>query len=192
MGPADGREVVALSEALLAESGRFDFFQAVRLLERLAREKAQTRADWRQAPVGRDAAPDEEVVRFRAQTALSFQGPEVVRIGAKDPRPESTAAMEMTVSFLGLTGPQGVLPPHYTALLLQRIKSKDFVFRDFLDLFNHRVVSLFYRAWEKYRLPFSYERAALEGAEVDPITIILYCLVGLGTEGLRGRLSVPD
>jgi type VI secretion system protein ImpH len=115
-----------------------------------------------------------------------------VRIGARDPRPESAAATEMTVSFLGLTGPQGVLPPHYTALVLQRIKTKDFVFRDFLDLFNHRVVSLFYRAWEKYRLPFSYERASLEGEEVDPITTILYCLVGLGTEGLRGRLSVPD
>jgi len=100
----------------------------------------------------------------------------------------------MVVSFLGLTGPSGVLPQHYTTLLLSRVRGKDFALRDFLDLFNHRLVSLFHRAWEKYRLPFSYERSRLEsGAEgADPVTTTLYCLVGLGTDGLRGRLSVAD
>ena len=44
------------------------------------------------------------------------------------------------------------MPRHYTELLLQRIREKDFSLRDFLDLFNHRLTSLFYRAWEKYSL----------------------------------------
>ena len=63
----------------------------------------------------------------------------------------------MTTSFLGLTGPQGVLPQHYTTLLIERVRAKDYALRDFLDIFNHRALSLFYRAWQKYRFPFAYE-----------------------------------
>src|SRR5262249_36267283 len=101
--------------------------------------------------------------------------------------------LEMLVAFLGLTGPQGVLPQHYTALLLRRIREKDHALHDFLDLFNHRAVSLFYRAWEKYRLPFAYERSRLDGSEeADACTRSLYCLVGLGTGSQRGRLAIDD
>ncbi len=72
--------------------------------------------------------------------------------------------------------------------------AKDYALRDFLDLFNHRVTSLFYRAWQKYRLPFVYEQlrwSSDEGAD-DLVTQCLYCLLGLGTGGLRGRLSFDD
>jgi type VI secretion system protein ImpH len=100
----------------------------------------------------------------------------------------------MIVTFLGLTGPAGALPRHYTETLLQRIRERDFSLRDFLDLFNHRLISLFYRAWEKYSLPMSYERSRLDnpGGEPDPVTQSLYCLVGLGTSGVRCRLEVDD
>src|SRR5262249_10363085 len=102
--------------------------------------------------------------------------------------------LEMVVAFLGLTGPLGVLPQHYTALLLRRIRARDYALRDFLDLFNHRTISLFYRAWEKYRLPFAYERTQLDRGrgEVDLCSLCLYCLAGMGTGGLRGRLDIPD
>jgi type VI secretion system protein ImpH len=100
----------------------------------------------------------------------------------------------MVVSFLGLTGPSGVLPRHYTELMLNRIRAKDFSLRDFFDLFNHRLISLFYRSWEKFRLPLGYERSRSDdpGGKPDLTTWALYCLVGLGTEGLRGRSSVDD
>ena len=71
----------------------------------------------------------------------------------------------MLVAFLGLTGPSGVLPPHYTAHADARVcAAKDTSLRDLLDMFNHRLISLFYRAWEKYRLPFAYERSRQEDA----------------------------
>jgi type VI secretion system protein ImpH len=100
----------------------------------------------------------------------------------------------MSVSFLGLAGPLGTLPPHYTNLLLRRLRARDLALRDFLDLFNHRAVSLFFRAWEKYRLPVAYERSRLDrrAKEMDSGTRALYCLVGLGTDHLRGRLDAND
>ena len=96
---------------------------------------------------------------------------------------------------MGLTGPSGVLPEHYTRLLIERLRAKDYTLRDFLDLFNHRVISLFYRAWEKYRFQFVYEQVKLGavGDETeDFFTKCLYCLVGMGTGGLRGRQKIDD
>ncbi len=195
------RKLGELAGELLAEPHRFDFFQAVRLLEQSQKgDRLGGRGDrsgddprGRRLPVGYDHPVDREVVRFRAQSAHSFAGSEVAQV--LPPRPNGAGATppEMLVSFLGLTGPQGVLPPHYTALLIRRIRAKDFALRDFLDLLNHRTISLFFRAWEKYRLPFRYERARLEGeAQTDLATFCLYCLVGLGTGGLRGRSQVDD
>jgi type VI secretion system protein ImpH len=147
-------------------------------------------------PVGHDFPPDREIVRFRAHPSLSFPASPIAQLDQPSPRgPDREASIppEMVVTFLGLTGPAGVLPQHYTELLLHRLRAKDPSLRDFLDLFNHRLVSLFFRAWEKYRLPFAYERAhADEGPEPDLVTQGLYGLVGLGTGGLRGRLDVDD
>jgi len=101
----------------------------------------------------------------------------------------------MTVAFLGLTGPSGVLPQHYTSLLIERchVKHKDFALRDYFDIFHHRMVSLFYRAWEKYHFQFAYERVQLEKpSEDDDFTFSLYSLVGLGTAGLRRRMAFDD
>jgi type VI secretion system protein ImpH len=56
----------------------------------------------------------------------------------------------------------------------------------FLDIFTHRAVSMFYRAWAKYRFPIGYERGQ------DDFTAYLFDIAGLGTQGLRGRMSVDD
>jgi type VI secretion system protein ImpH len=99
----------------------------------------------------------------------------------------------MTVTFLGLIGANGVLPRHYTQLVIERVRHKDFSLRDFLDLFHHRAISLFYRAWEKYRFPIGYERAVAEHPlQPDAFTSCLLSLVGLGPESLRRRLETPD
>jgi type VI secretion system protein ImpH len=91
------------------------------------------------------------------------------------------------VTFMGLTGPAGVLPRCYSAFLLSRIRERDRTLVDFLDLFNHRLISLFYRAWEKYRFGVTYERDG-----VDSVSKYLISMVGLGTPGLEKRLGVPD
>ena len=160
---------------LLAEHPyRFDFFQAVRLLARMAPDRAL---------VGRDGPPAREVARFHARTGLAFPASEIHEIspGAKGQPPD------VTVSFLGLTGPMGVLPHAYTELIEARKKVGDDTFAAFLDLFHHRLVSLFYRAWEKHHFVVPFERG-----EPDPLTEPLFALVGLGGASLRDRHDFPD
>jgi type VI secretion system protein ImpH len=195
MAAANGRANPGLSGQLLQEPHRFDFFQAVRLLERVACAESRHDPRRQRQPVGGDQPPEREVVRFRTRPSLGFPASAVSQIrppaaGAPEAEPSPP---EMVVTFLGLTGAAGALPYHYTALLLRRVRLKDQALRDFLDLFHHRLLSLFYRAWEKYRLPFAYERSRLGGAAgEDTVTRGLYCLVGLGTGGLRGRLDFDD
>jgi type VI secretion system protein ImpH len=185
---------ISLAENLLRESHRFEFFQAVRVLERMAAD--ENAPDGQRQPVGEDHAPRQEAVRFRVIPAQSFPAGEIVEIRSEASKESSSKSSppEMTVAFLGLTGPNGVLPRHYTSLLIERVRAKDYALRDLLDLFHHRILSLFYRAWEKYRFPIAYERFAREGHTVkeDLFTDCLYSLLGLGTGGLRGRVGFDD
>ncbi len=169
-----------LEDVLFEEGYRFSFFEAVRVLERLFPERQ---------PVGRDARPSQEVVRFRSRLSLAFPASEIHEIARLE---DESRPAEMTVAFMGLTGPSGVLPRHYTEMLLERARHKDLALRDFLDLFNHRLISLFYRAWEKYRFPIGYERAVSKGDGYDPFSLYLFDLIGMGTKGLRGRLEVDE
>lgn len=182
------RDDLALIDRLVREPGRFGFFQAVRLLERM--ESARGR-------VGEDMVPNREVVRFRAAPTLRFPASEILAI--RPPRAEAAESglpaspYEMIVTFMGLTGPQGVLPSYFTRLLLRRLRAKDATLRDFLDVLNHRRISLFYRAWAKYRFPVAFERArSREITRDDVFTRCLFSLVGLGTGGLRGRHALDD
>ena len=198
MAAASGRKSATLADQLLNEPYRFDFFQAVRVVERMHRERARGQA---MAPVGRDHEPAREVLRFRALQSLSFAPSSISEVRGRDRSPPGnddeddprSSQLEMVVSFMGLTGPSGVLPQHYTRLLIQRIRDKDHSLQDFLDVFNHRLISFFFRAWEKYRFPTAYERARVESREEEDLfSSALYSLVGLGTGGLQRRMDLED
>lgn len=164
-----------LAQELFDEPYRFEFFQAVRLLERMYPDRN---------PVGRDPDASREVVRFRTRQSLSFPPSQIHDLtqDGNDDRPP-----EMTVAFMGLTGPLGVLPHQYTELVMERARYRDTALWSFLDIFNHRMISLFYRVWEKYHFPIAYERG-----EEDRFTSYLLAIIGMGTKGLRGRLSFRD
>jgi type VI secretion system protein ImpH len=195
MGAASGREDAALAERVFSEARRFGFFQAVRLLERVFEERARDDPRRRRSGVGVDESPAVEAVRFRAATTLMFPPRPVAGVSRRpakeDDAPGVDRQPEMTVAFMGLTGPSGVMPFHYTELVLRRVRAKDRALRDFLDVFNHRSVSLFYRCWEKYRFPIGFERQAPLGRE-DHFTWCLAALTGRGTEGLKSRVAVHD
>lgn len=167
----------SLDHKLFDEPYAFEFFQAVRLLEKIKPDRR---------PVGDTALPNDEIVRFRSRIALDFPSSEIHEINeieSKDGNPERT---EMMVNFMGLVGVSGVLPTHYTELVLDRVRHRDTAMWSFLDIFTHRAVSVFYRAWAKYRFPVAYERGN------DDFTSYLFDFAGLGTKGLRGRLNLED
>lgn len=186
------RDRQRLLAALAARPYEFDFFQAVRLLMRVARSGAPGTAE-QQRPIGHDYAPPTEIVRFRSLPSHSFPQAEVAgfTLPPADAPVDAPPPAEMTVAFLGLTGPAGVLPHHYTQTVIDRLRLKDRTLLNFLDVFNHRIVSLFYRAWEKHRVPPLLERARAEHRE-DAFTRSLYCMIGLGAPAVRNRLEPPD
>lgn len=176
MATESRRAVPSLREELLTNGFRFEFFQAVRLL---------TRWHAGRRPAGVDSSPDHEAVRFRSHVSLGFPPSEIHHI---DPPKHAQAPISMTVAFLGLAGAEGALPRYYTELLLQRIQAGDYALRDFFDLLNHRLIALFYRAWEKHHCVVGYERASDTGEE-DRFASLLYSLLGLGTKGIQAGLG---
>jgi type VI secretion system protein ImpH len=166
--------VSTVEKELRDEPYVFEFFQAVRLLERLFPGKS---------PVGRFNPPGSEVVRFAANSTLAFPASEVQALAW----PAENAPGKMKVNFMGLTGPEGVMPLYYTSLLAERARAGDHSSADFFDIFNHRIISLFYLAWEKYRFSVAYEREGL-----DPFSHHLLDLIGMGTPAMQDRLPVLD
>ncbi len=180
VGETTGGDAVPVTErmdAVARELGEtpwlFDFFQAVHLLERLSPERT---------PVGGFGDPANEVVRFGASPTIAFPPSEISALTQAPGEPA-----RMTVSFMGLTGPQGVLPLVYSIQLIDRVRARDHTMRAFFDLFNHRLVSLFYRAWAKHR---GLDGIAGEGGRDAPLTRHVLEATGLADEKLRERVGV--
>ena len=169
----------ALIAAIVRDPRRFSFFQVTRLLERWRRRGRE------QAELGRAGMVGQDAVRFRATPDLAFQATEVTAVSTP---PQGSA--EVDVGFLGLAGAGAALPPLYSELLMQTVRAKSTALRAFLDIFNHRSLTLLYLSWAKYRLPIQHEQSLPTGD--DPPSQLVFALSGLGTGGLRGRLSVDD
>ncbi len=163
-----------LPEILAEQPQTFGFFQAVSLLERMRPERK---------PVGIFADPLDEAVHFSVPADLAFPASE---IGALDAG-EGDEPARMRVNFMGLIGPLGVLPYDYTRLVASRLREGDTAPADFLNIFQHRAISLFYRAWRKHRF-----EVAREAGEEDRLAEHLADVVGLGLGAQTDRLPFPD
>jgi len=179
---AEGRRSLPdLTARLAAEPGRFDFAQAVRVAE----DAGVASEPQALAPVGSDETPSDEAVRFRAAASLAFAAAPI-----RAAQREESGRMQLEVTFLGLTGPSGVLPQHYTELEIRRLQRRDPALAAFLDLLHHRSVSLFARAATKYRVAHSHERAWRRREPWEPFERVLRSIVGSGLER-RGDAATP-
>lgn len=170
-----GRTRAAVAEDLYAEGHAFDFYRAVALLERMHPHAV---------PVGAGAEPSREPVRFESVVSLGFPPSAIGRI---EPSGETGAPVRMQVAFMGLAGHHGPLPDAVTEVILERAARRDGAFRRFLDIFNHRLVSLMYRVRAASRLGL-----AIRPPHETPTARQLFAFIGLGTPRLRGRMGVAD
>lgn len=160
---------------LRAEPYRFSFDQAVRILELRQRGKKA---------VGEGGDPRAEAIAFSSEVGLTFPPSEIVDLHP----PESEGKRDLlTVAFLGLAGITGPLPMPFTEQIIERMRVRDMAGRDFLDLFNHRLLSLLVRLRRQLR-----PELRTDPPWESPQGGVFAAVIGLATPHLRGRLGVPD
>lgn len=178
MSTGSGQAGAPLSRSFTAEGHRFDFFQLVYLLER-----------WldRPAAVGGRGPFDAEAIRFRPDPSLAFSPADVRRVeaaGEDERRRGESWEYRVVVNFMGLYGVAAPSPVYFSELIgFEDVDPDPLV--DFLDIFNHRVISLYFRAWLRYRYPYRYE---VGGS--DELSECLLAFLGLGDRVARGGLGV--
>jgi len=157
-------------------------FGLIRTLERVQAYSFKDQAE--NIRIGSDTNPDKEPVRFHAVNHFGFAAKEVDRVHLREADKKHAAEdlqqnmlYDIDVNIMGLTGRVGVLPQHYTRLIQERNKVQDYALSDFLDLFNHRLISLYYRAWAKYRIASEYEHYQRQ-KKLSPFTRALQSLAG--------------
>jgi len=163
-----------LYAALEREPWRFHLYQALRRLE--AAHPDQPR-------FGRAQRLREDPVRFGQEPSLAFAPSTLAGF-----RPGASGVPRLDTFFLGVFGPNGPLPLHLTEYARERERnSGDTTFRRFADVFHHRMVGLFYRAWADAQPAAQYDRPG-----DDRYALYLGALSGHGLASLRGRDALPD
>ena len=150
---------------LAATPQRFRFDAVVRLLSRARQTEAP-----------------EDAMRFRTPPGLVYPPADVLSIQAGEPP-------EVTTGLMGLTGPSGVMPRHYTETVTVTLRGRSTALHEFLDMLSHRFVAFFARAATKYRPARAAELAGMRRPPApDPVTQVLLALTGYATPGLAPRL----
>jgi type VI secretion system protein ImpH len=164
-----------LFEALNNAPYRFSFYQALRRFEC---EYPQ------QIRLGRTLHAKQDLIRLGQDPSMAF-APSTLASFRWDKKP---SAPRLGVSFFGLLGPNGPLPLHLTEMIYDRLHNeKDTTLSAFLDLFHHRLLTLFYRAWAESQPTVSYDRP-----DEDSFGHYLGSLFGIGSAHLRRRDAMPD
>lgn len=169
------RDPVATLSKLACDPYAYDFFAALRLLECAYPDKPR---------IGQSLRPHDDAVRFGQSPSLAF---EHTMLASFKPAADGVAA-KMDVNFMGLLGANGPLPIHLTEYIRDRLRnSADPTLARFLDVFHHRMIALFYRAWASAQPVVSLDRP-----EADRFSDYVASLIGIGMKSLHQRDAVPD
>lgn len=176
------RDPVALLGRLAATPAQFDFYAALRLIECAYPDRPR---------IGQAQRPQDEALRFGQQPSLGFEPAMLAGLHTLNQGVDGSGAgapPRLMVNFFGLLGANGALPIHLTEYIRDRLRNvNDPTLTAFLDVFHHRMISLFYRAWASAQPAVSLDRP-----QADRFAAYIASLVGLGMESLRQRDAVPD
>jgi type VI secretion system protein ImpH len=175
MASADGQTTTHLIEQLEKNPFEFDFYRAVRLLQCAHPEFPR---------VGYSESPLQDPVRFGQNPSLAFAPSTIESVQ----RSAGNAVPRMFIHYFGLLGPNGPLPLHLTEYARERQRHvRDNTFTAFLNVFNHRLTSLFFRAWADAQKVLDLDRPGDQR-----FALYLGSVFGLGMESLQNRDEVPD
>lgn len=153
----------------------YDFFELLRRLEQ------------RRGLFGHSGTAEREPARLGQHVRLSFSARDVVKFqDAGDKAPA-----RVTLANLGLLGPEGPMPLHLTRWVLDRLSQRwftgadaeqtsDTTFVDFVNILQHRMIALYYRAWADAHPAVQVERSV--GGRVRAM---LEAMAGIGLPGTQ-------
>ncbi|WP_340611478.1 type VI secretion system baseplate subunit TssG [Xenorhabdus bharatensis] len=167
-------ELTALITQLEDKLPLVNFYRFCQLIENLQPEKPG---------LGSTTNPDDDPVRFRPHPGMGFPVSELKKVETGHESHGNTPSVRTT--FLGLYGVESPLPPVYIDDIAQQREGTDAV-TDFLDLFNHRLTTQFYRIWRKYSYP-----ATFKAGGSDETSQYLLGLIGLGIPGCAKHIGTP-
>ncbi|WP_207885632.1 type VI secretion system baseplate subunit TssG [Pseudomonas sp. 30_B] len=134
-------------------------------------------------PLGTTTRPSDDAVRFRPHPGMAFPAGELKAIEFDEEYPERPATVR--TRLLGLYGVDSPLPTAYLDDITQRREGHE-ALEAFLDIFNHRIFTQFYRIWRKYSYP-----ATFEAGGTDSTSQCLLGLIGLGIPGTANHVATP-
>ncbi|WP_051916587.1 MULTISPECIES: type VI secretion system baseplate subunit TssG [unclassified Serratia (in: enterobacteria)] len=152
---------------------RYDLFQ---LLRRIDAQGGQPYL------LGCAPRPRDDLLRLGQEPSLSFAPSTLAQV---NPRAGSSL-YEVSIFSFGLFGPNGPLPLHMTEYVYERLHHhQDRTLLAFSNLFHHRLITLFYRAWANAQPTVSLDRP--DNRRFDEY---LSCLMGIGLPAQRARDSL--
>lgn len=167
-------ERAALLQALAASPSAHGFLATMRAVETLFRDRPR---------FGRSVRPAQDALRLAQEPSAIFAPSS---LAAFEPGAEGRPS-RLLVHFFGLFGPDGPLPLHLTDYARDRRRNaRDPTFQRFADMFHHRALSLFWRAWADVRPTISFDRP-----EEDRFADYVGALIGYGMDSLRDRDAMP-
>ncbi len=173
--PGTSTQALELRETLTRDPYSFNFFQALRLLDALHPELPA---------IGTATRVGQEAVRLGQTPSLAFP---TSMLASFVPRSESKPD-KLEVNFFGMFGPNGPLPLHLTEYVHDRVlHEKDLAFKEFANLFHHRMLAMFYRAWTQGEPAVRADRGDDSG-----FYQYLAAFVGVALPGARDADALPD
>ena len=154
---------------------KYDFFALLRAIECACSDSMR---------LGEATRPADETIRLGQEASLAFPPSNLAYVEpSKEGRPP-----RIGVHFLGVFGPNGPLPLHLTEYARERIRNAgDPTLSRFLDIFHHRILALFYRAWANAQPTVSRDRP-----RSDRYMTYVGSLLGVGSPAVRDRDAFPD
>ncbi|WP_226478247.1 type VI secretion system baseplate subunit TssG [Pseudomonas sp. MWU16-30323] len=167
-------KAAGLLEALGGRIAEANLYRFCQLLEKALPD---------QPLLGSTAHPADDPVRFRPDPGMGFPAGELKAIETCEDKPELPATVR--TCLMGLYGVDSPMPTSFLDDIAQRREGHE-ALEAFLDIFNHRIFTQFYRIWRKYSYP-----ATFEAGGTDATSQCLLGLIGLGIPGTAKQIATP-